>query len=112
MTTLPPEPAPSAAPPHAHRQVAEGFGADAARYDRARPSYPAELLGRVVAASPGRAALDAGCGSGISSRLRAAGGCRVRGGGPHPRMASAAREAGTDAEVATFEAWDPAGRSF
>ena len=56
MTTLPPEPegVPAAAwPPspgtlssHLHRQVAEGFGADAGRYDRARPTYPAGLISR------------------------------------------------------------------
>ena len=34
-------PATAADPPHLQRQVAEGFGADAGRYDRARPTYPA-----------------------------------------------------------------------
>src|SRR5579859_523635 len=38
---------------HRHRQVAESFGADADRYDRARPGYPAALVERIVAASPG-----------------------------------------------------------
>ena len=46
MTTLPPkperEPEPVSAPPsgdtHKLRTIAEGFGAAAARYDRARPS--------------------------------------------------------------------------
>jgi len=31
------------------RQVAEGFGADAGRYDRARPAYPAGLADRIIA---------------------------------------------------------------
>jgi SAM-dependent methyltransferase len=129
MTTLPSEspgqsssgsgsPAPAGGPgtsdpaTHLQRQVAEGFGADAGRYDRARPSYPAGLIGRIVAASPGRDVLDAGCGTGISSRLLAAAGCRVLGVDPDPRMAAAARELGTETEVATFEEWDPAGRTF
>jgi SAM-dependent methyltransferase len=118
MTTLPPEspgpgsPAPVAGPPHQQRQVAEGFGADAGRYDRARPTYPASLVERIVAASPGRDAVDVGCGTGISSRLLAAAGCRVLGVEPDPRMAEQARRGGTDVEVAKFEDWDPAGRSF
>lgn len=120
MPTLPsgpPVPAPSAGAPaggqtHLQRQVAEGFGADAGRYDRARPSYPAGLVSRAVGASPGRDVLDAGCGTGISARLFQAAGCQVLGVDPDPRMAQAARAAGTPAEVAKFEDWDSAGRSF
>ena len=118
MTTLPPgSPAPAspAAGPgssHLQRQVAEGFGADAGRYDRARPTYPAALVERIVAASPGRDVLDAGCGTGIFARLLAAAGCRVLGVDPDPRMAGLARQGGTEAEVAKFEEWDPAGRAF
>ena len=116
MTTLPPEPSGAPAPgpqaSHEYRQVAEGFGADAGRYDRARPTYPADLIARIVAASPGRDFLDAGCGTGISSRLLAAAGCRVLGVDPDPRMAEEARAGGTETEVARFEDWDPAGRSF
>jgi SAM-dependent methyltransferase len=120
MTTLPPEPgaAGAAGPPrgqqasHEYRQVAEGFGADAARYDRARPTYPADLIARIVAASPGRDFLDVGCGTGISSRLLATAGCRVLGLDPDPRMAEQARAGGTETEVAKLEDWDPAGRTF
>jgi SAM-dependent methyltransferase len=121
MTTLPsgPEgPAESgqgngqAGEPHRQRQVAEGFGADAGRYDRARPTYPADLVDRIIAGSPGRDVLDVGCGTGISARLLAAAGARVLGVDPDARMAQTARELGTPAEVATFEDWDPAGRSF
>jgi SAM-dependent methyltransferase len=118
MTTLPPEPSEPAAPPtpcaptHTQRQVAEGFGADAGRYDRARPTYPPELVARIVAASPGRDVVDVGCGTGISSRLFQAAGCRVLGVEPDPRMAERARQGGTDVEVAKFEDWDTAGRSF
>jgi SAM-dependent methyltransferase len=109
MTTLPEPPFPE---PHRKRQVAEGFGADAGRYDRARPGYPAALVDRVVAASPGRDVLDAGCGTGIAARLFQAAGCRVLGVDPDPRMVAAARAAGTETEVATIEDWDPAGRTF
>ena len=118
MTTLPPEssrpaaPASAADPPHQQRQVAEGFGADAGRYDRARPTYPAALVERIVAASPGREVVDVGCGTGISSRLFEAAGCRVLGVEPDPRMAEQARQGGTEVEISKFEDWDPAGRAF
>ncbi len=52
--------------PHQHRQVAEPFGSDAERYDRARPSYPGALVEAIVAGSPG--VLDVGCGTGIAAR--------------------------------------------
>ena len=97
---------------HLQRQVAEGFGADAGRYDRARPTYPADLVDRIIAASPGRDVLDVGCGTGISARLFQAEGCRVLGVDPDPRMAEQARQGGTATEVAKFEDWDPAGRTF
>jgi SAM-dependent methyltransferase len=92
--------------------VAEGFGADANRYDRARPSYPEALVDRVVAASPGRRVLDVGCGTGIVARLFQAAGCEVLGIEPDPRMADLARNRGTGVEVATIEDWEPAGRRF
>jgi hypothetical protein len=47
---------------HRHRQVAESFGEDPERYDRARLPYPGALVDRVVAASPGPDFLDVGCG--------------------------------------------------
>jgi SAM-dependent methyltransferase len=97
---------------HLQRQVAEGFGADAGRYDRARPTYPVDLVDRIIAASPGRDVLDVGCGTGISARLFQAAGCRVLGVDPDPRMAELARQGGTETEVAKFEDWDPAGRTF
>jgi SAM-dependent methyltransferase len=92
--------------------VAESFGSDAARYDRARPSYPGALVERIVTASPGPRVLDAGCGTGIAGRLFQAAGCEVLGVDPDPRMADLARRSGLTVEVATFEAWDPAGREF
>lgn len=97
---------------HQHRQVAESFGTDAARYDRARPSYPAALVDRIVAASPGRDVLDVGCGTGIAARLFQAAGCRVLGVDPDDRMVAIAQQGGLEVEVATFEDWDSAGREF
>lgn len=99
-------------PAHTQRAVAEGFGADAGKYDRARPEYPAELVQRIVAASPGPDLLDVGCGTGISSRLFRTAGCRVLGLDPDARMAELAAQSGIDTEIATFEDWDPAGRTF
>ena len=107
--TSAPETSARVADSHTYRQVAEGFGDDAGRYDRARPGYPAELADRIVAASPGPDLLDVGCGTGISARLFAAAGCRVLGVDPDPRMAALAREGGTGAEVAKFEDWDARG---
>jgi SAM-dependent methyltransferase len=98
--------------PHLQRQVAEGFGADARRYDRARPAYPADLVDRIIAASPGRDVLDVGCGTGISARLFQAAGCRVLGVEPDPRMAELASQGGTEVEIAKFEDWESAGRTF
>jgi SAM-dependent methyltransferase len=120
MTALSPEPEGTAEPGtgdrtaalHLHRQVAEGFGANAGRYDRARPTYPADLVDRIIAASPGRDILDVGCGTGISARLFQAAGCRVLGVDPDPRMAELARQGGTEVEIAKFEDWDPGGRTF
>ncbi|MGI8449463.1 MAG: class I SAM-dependent methyltransferase [Streptosporangiaceae bacterium] len=98
--------------PHQCRQVAESFGADAERYDRARPSYPGALVERIVAASPGSEVLDVGCGTGIAARQFQAAGCRVLGVDPDARMAELARRGGIDVEVTKFEAWNPAGREF
>ncbi|WP_086820386.1 bifunctional 2-polyprenyl-6-hydroxyphenol methylase/3-demethylubiquinol 3-O-methyltransferase UbiG [Allokutzneria sp. NRRL B-24872] len=88
------------------------FGAEADRYDRARPSYPAAMLERVIDASPGPRVLDVGCGTGISARQFAASGCQVLGVEVDPRMADVARRRGLDVEVSAFEDWDPAGRRF
>jgi SAM-dependent methyltransferase len=92
--------------------VAESFGADAERYERTRPSYPDALVERIVAGRPGLDVLDVGCGTGIVARLFQAAGCRVLGVDPDARMAELARGKGVDVEVATVEAWEPAGRAF
>ena len=97
---------------HQYRQVAESFGVDPGLYDRARPSYPDALVARIVAAGPGPDVLDVGCGTGITARQFRAAGCRVLGIEPDARMADFARQSGIEVEVATFEAWDSAGRTF
>ncbi|MFF5263577.1 class I SAM-dependent methyltransferase [Actinomadura viridis] len=92
--------------------MAESFGVDARRYDQARPGYPDELVARIVAGSPGPDVLDVGCGTGIASRQFQAAGCAVLGVEPDARMADFARTRGLRVEVATFEDWQPAGRTF
>jgi SAM-dependent methyltransferase len=113
MPTIPPEHAlPTGDEPHRHRDIAESFGLDAERYDRVRPDYPAALIERILAASPGSSVLDVGCGTGIAARQFQAAGCTVLGVDVDTRMAELARQRGLDVEVAAFEAWDPAGRVF
>lgn len=92
--------------------MAESFGTDAPRYDRARPGYPDALVARVVTGSPGLEVLDVGCGTGIAARQFQAAGCTVLGVEPDARMAAFARAHGLPVEVATFEGWEPAGRTF
>jgi SAM-dependent methyltransferase len=96
------------------RAVAEGFGADARRYHRARPTYPAGLISRIAGSVPPgrRTAVDVGIGTGIAAALLRQAGCTVLGVEPDERMAALAREAGLEVEVARFEEWDPAGRRF
>lgn len=115
-----------------HRQRALSFGADARRYDRARPGYPRELVSDLMRDGP-RRVLDVGCGTGKASLLFAARGCQVVGVEPDPAMAAVAAasappvggdppgEGGASAppvggdltvEVTTFEDWDPRGRTF
>src|ERR1700689_4372459 len=110
MPTLPSRSA--ATDPHRARQVAESFGADPERYDRTRPRYPQALVDRIIAASPGRDVLDVGIGTGVSARPFRAAGCRVLGVEVDARMAGFARRDGFDVEVAKFEDWDAAGRTF
>ncbi|WP_159329748.1 class I SAM-dependent methyltransferase [Streptomyces tendae] len=118
MPTLPPSPPPpppgqgEPTPPHQARRTAESFGADAHRYDRARPSYPDALVTRVVGDRPEPDVLDVGCGTGIAARQFQAAGCTVLGVEPDARMADFARARGLPVEVATFETWEPAGRVF
>ncbi|WP_026910029.1 class I SAM-dependent methyltransferase [Patulibacter minatonensis] len=96
---------------HEDRSRAESFGQDAAAYHAERPSYPPALVDALVD-PPVRDVLDVGCGTGIASALLTARGARVLGVEPDPRMAAVAREGGLEVEVAAFETWDAAGRTF
>ena len=110
MPTIPSSPASSE--PHQARQLAESFGADSGRYDRTRPGYPQDLVDAIISGSPGHDVLDVGIGTGISARPFQAAGCQVLGVEVDPRMAEFARQRGVEVEVAKFEDWDPAGRTF
>ena len=96
----------------AAERLAHSFGAGAARYDRTRPPYPEELVGRLVAASPGQRVVEVGCGTGVLSRQLQEAGLDVLGVEHDERMAGFARGTGVAVEVAKFESWDPAGREF
>ncbi len=98
--------------PHEYRQVAESFGAEAERYDRARPRYPAALLERLTQERTEPAVLDVGCGTGIVARQLRDRGCRVLGVEVDARMAALAGQSGIEVEVSSFEDWDPRGRQF
>ncbi|WP_433795012.1 class I SAM-dependent methyltransferase [Actinoplanes sp. CA-252034] len=92
------------------RRIAESFGRDAERYDRARPRYPADLITRLAA--DGHEVLDVGIGTGIVARQLRDAGCHVLGVEPDPRMAEAARAHGFTVEESRFEDWQPGGRTF
>ncbi len=92
--------------------MAVSFGVDTQRYDQARPGYPAALVARIIAETPGADVLDVGCGTGIAARQFQAAGCTVLGVEPDRRMADFARARGLRVEVATFEAWQPGDRKF
>ncbi|MGZ6616315.1 MAG: class I SAM-dependent methyltransferase [Solirubrobacteraceae bacterium] len=103
--------APESEPDH-QRQLAESFGSDPERYDRARPRYPDVLIKRIVALAAGGLVLDVGVGTGIVARQFQAAGCQVLGVDPDARLAAYARQTGVEVEVSTFEAWEAAGRRF
>ncbi|MFG1792402.1 class I SAM-dependent methyltransferase [Nocardia sp. NPDC049149] len=105
---------PSEQPIHSHqyRKMAESFGSDPARYDRTRPHYPPAMVERILAVCPGPRVLDVGIGTGIAAGPFHAAGCRILGVEVDARMAEFARQRGHEVEVAKFEAWDPAGRTF
>lgn len=89
------------------------FGEDAQLYDRARPSYPAELISDVIGlVGTGARALDAGCGTGKATVLLAAAGLNGIGVEADLAMAEVARDqlAGHPdwrVDVSTFERWAP-----
>jgi len=89
------------------------FDQQAEAYDRFRPTYPDAAIDALLGRSPADLdVLDVGCGTGIASRQMAQRGARVLGVELAPRMAEIARGHGVDVEVAAFEGWDAAGRTF
>jgi SAM-dependent methyltransferase len=89
------------------------FDQQAEAYDRFRPTYPDAVIDELLGPVPGGLdVLDVGCGTGIASRQMAQRGARVLGVDLGPRMAEIARGHGIAVEVAAFEGWDPAGRTF
>jgi ubiquinone/menaquinone biosynthesis C-methylase UbiE len=67
------------------RDAAMGFDSNAAAYERARPSYPAEAVAHVVghgAIGPGRRVIDLGAGTGKLTRLLVPTGAEVVAGEP------------------------------
>jgi SAM-dependent methyltransferase len=97
---------------HQDRRRAESFGADAESYHAARPSYPDALIEALLVDPPVQQVLDVGCGTGIASAPFLARGAEVTGVEPDARMAAVAAAHGVRTEVAHFETWDPAGRTF
>jgi SAM-dependent methyltransferase len=93
------------------RTRAESFGALADVYDRLRPAAPEALLDDLAALAPERV-LDAGCGTGKVARGLIERGLDVLGVELDERMAAIARSHGVPVEIAAFEDWDPAGRTF
>ncbi|MHA3023958.1 class I SAM-dependent methyltransferase [Mycobacterium sp. BMJ-28] len=96
---------------HRDRLRANSFGSAAARYDRHRPRYPAALITDLVDRQ-GIRVLDVGAGTGIASAQLRDAGAHVLAVEPDPQMAEIAERNGLTVEVATFEDWDPAGRTF
>jgi SAM-dependent methyltransferase len=99
------------APLHTDRLRANSFGSAAARYDRHRPRYPAALIADLVDRQ-GITALDVGAGTGIATAQLRDAGADVLAVEPDPLMAAVAAGKGLAVEVATFEDWEPRGRTF
>ena len=93
------------------RDRARSFGSVAEDYDRARPTYPGELIDDLVAGGT-PSVLDIGCGTGKAAELFIARGCSVVGVEADSRMADVARRKGIAVEVSDFERWDARDRRF
>jgi SAM-dependent methyltransferase len=95
------------------RERARLFGREAERYDRSRPSYPSALIDDIMGSSAQPLlVLDVGCGTGIAARQMAERGAQVLGVELNAEMAAIAERHGIATEIAGFEEWEPAGRTF
>lgn len=93
---------------------ARSFGAVARDYDRARPSYTAELVDDVVAMLPGRDVVEVGAGTGKATVLFAVRGLAMTCVEPDPQMAAVLEEntqllPNVSVTVSSFEDFQPAG---
>ena len=89
------------------------FGQQAEAYDRFRPTYPDAVIDELLGPVPADLdVLDVGCGTGIASRQMAQRGAKVLGVELASQMAEIARGHGIEVEIAAFEGWDAAGRTF
>jgi len=96
---------------HGERDRAESFGSLAEQYDRYRPGYPPALIDALLSGSPANG-LDVGCGTGKVAVSLMERGLPVLGVEPDARMAEVARRHHVPVEVASFESWEPAGRTY
>jgi SAM-dependent methyltransferase len=96
---------------HLQRHRADSFGAAARAYDEHRPRYPEAMFDELIGAR-GMRVLDVGAGTGIASVQLVDHGAQVLALEPDSRMAELSRAKGLTVEVATFEDWDDAGRTF
>lgn len=96
---------PSEDAPFRNRALAESFGANAERYDRTRPSYPRALADAVLAGLQQPKVVDAGIGTGLSSRPFRDAGADILGVDADVRMAEVARSHGFTVDVSKFEEW-------
>jgi SAM-dependent methyltransferase len=96
---------------HGDRDRAGSFGSSAEQYDTYRPGYPRALIDDLLARDPSHA-VDVGCGTGKVARALMERGLPVLGIEPDVRMAEVARRHQVPVEVASFELWEPAGRTF
>lgn len=87
-------------------ELRDTFDTVAELYDRARPSYPDELVDDLVALLPGRRVLEIGCGTGKLTRQLVERGVDVHGIEPGANLAPLARRY-APIEETTFEAWEP-----
>jgi SAM-dependent methyltransferase len=93
---------------------ARSFGAVARDYDRARPSYTAEMVDDIVALLPGRDVVEVGAGTGKATVLFAGRGLAMTCVEPDPDMAAVLVEntrvfGNVGVMVSSFEDFQPAG---